>query len=71
MRLPFALIAAVVQITIAQIVLVSPAAAQAQPARPHNVVLFIAGGLRFRMVGDQVAPTTAGIAGGGGRLRHG
>src|SRR5262249_3035426 len=71
MRLPFALIAAVVQITIAQIVPVSPAAAQAQPARPHNVVLFIADGLRFRMVDDHVAPTMAAIARDGVSLRNG
>jgi len=71
MRLPFALIAAVVQIIIAQIVPVSPAAAQAQPARPHNVVLFIADGLRFRMVDDHVAPTMAAIARDGVSLRNG
>jgi len=71
MRLPFALIAAVVQITIAQIVSVSPAAAQAQPARPHNVVLFIADGLRFRMVDDHLAPTMAAIARDGVSLRNG
>src|SRR5262249_4240975 len=71
MRLPFALIRAVVQIAIAQIVPVSPAAAQTQPARPHNVVLFIADGLRFRMVDDHLAPTMAAIARDGVSLRNG
>ena len=33
-----------------------PAAAQPSPTRPHNVVLFVADGLRFRMVDDTTAP---------------
>jgi predicted AlkP superfamily pyrophosphatase or phosphodiesterase len=71
MRLAFALIAAVLQTTVVQIVAVSPAAAQAQPAWPHNVVLFVADGLRFRMVDDHLAPTMAAIARDGVSLRNG
>ena len=42
---------------------VAPAAhAQAPPTRPHNVVLFVADGLRSRMVNDSTAPTMAAIA---------
>ena len=48
----------------------SPALAQAQSARAHNVVLFIADGLRFRMVDDQTAPTMAAIAREGVSLRN-
>src|SRR5262249_46512633 len=36
--------------------------AQAPAAPPHNVVLFVADGLRFRMVDDRTAPTMAAIA---------
>ena len=35
---------------------------QASAAPPHNVVLFVADGLRFRMVDDRPAPTLAAIA---------
>jgi hypothetical protein len=37
-------------------------AAVAQAPQPHNVVLFVADGLRFRMVDDRTAPTMAAIA---------
>src|SRR5579862_5458992 len=37
-------------------------AALAQAPQPHNVVLFVADGLRFRMVDDRTAPTMAAIA---------
>ena len=37
-------------------------AALAQAPQPHNVVLFVADGLRFRMVDDRNAPTMAAIA---------
>jgi arylsulfatase A-like enzyme len=48
-----------------------PAAlAQAQATRPHNVVLFVADGLRFRMVDDATAPTLAAIAREGVSLRN-
>ena len=70
-RLPLAFFAAILQITPAQVVPTSPAAAQTQPARPYNVVLFIADGLRFRMVDDHVAPTMAAIARDGVNLRNG
>ena len=46
-------------------ILTSAALAQAPQSQPHNVVLFVADGLRFRMVDDRTAPTMAGIA------RHG
>ncbi|MBV8320386.1 MAG: hypothetical protein JO049_06895, partial [Hyphomicrobiales bacterium] len=36
--------------------------AQAPAAPPHNIVLFVADGLRFRMVDDRTAPTMAAIA---------
>jgi hypothetical protein len=49
----------------------SCALAQAQTARPHNVVLFIADGLRFRMVDDNTAPTMAAMAREGVSLRNG
>src|ERR1700735_2254300 len=43
---------------------------QAPPARPHNVVLFVADGLRFRSVDDSTAPTMAAIAREGVSLRN-
>ena len=46
------------------------ASAQAQASRPHNVVLFVADGLRFRMVDDRTAPTMAAIAREGVSLRN-
>jgi hypothetical protein len=50
--------------------LVSDAQAQAPASRPHNVVLFIADGLRSRMVDDRTAPTMAAIAREGVSLRN-
>ena len=44
--------------------------AQAPAAPPHNVVLFVADGLRFRMVDDRTAPTMAAIAREGVSLRN-
>jgi predicted AlkP superfamily pyrophosphatase or phosphodiesterase len=49
----------------------SPAAAQTTAARPHNVVLFVADGLRARMVDETTAPTMAAIAREGVSLRNG
>src|SRR6202046_950777 len=43
---------------------------QAPPARPHNVVLFVADGLRFRSVDDVTAPTMAALAREGVSLRN-
>jgi predicted AlkP superfamily pyrophosphatase or phosphodiesterase len=43
-------------------ILASAASAQEPGGRPHNVVLFVADGLRFRMVDDRTAPTMAAIA---------
>jgi hypothetical protein len=48
----------------------SAASAQTPSPRPHNVVLFVADGLRFRMVDDSTAPTMAAIARGGVTLRN-
>jgi len=49
----------------------SPAAsAQAPASRPHNVVLFVADGLRFRSVDDSTAPTMAALARDGVSLRN-
>ena len=50
--------------------LVSAAFAQAPAAPPHNVVLFVADGLRFRMVDERTAPTMAAIARDGVTLRN-
>jgi hypothetical protein len=50
--------------------LASAAFAQAPVAPPHNVVLFVADGLRFRMVDDRTAPTMAAIARDGVTLRN-
>ena len=44
--------------------------AQAPAAPPHNVVLFVADGLRFRMVDDRTAPTMAATAREGVSLRN-
>src|SRR5580698_5551792 len=50
--------------------LASASLAQTPAAKPHNVVLFIADGLRFRMVDDRTAPTMASIAREGVSLRN-
>jgi type I phosphodiesterase/nucleotide pyrophosphatase len=69
MRRPFLLAAAI--LAFAQAVPASSARAQTPTARPHNVVLFIADGLRFRMVDDNTAPTMAALARQGVSLRNG
>ncbi len=46
------------------------AVAQTPASRPHNVVLFVADGLRSRMVDDRTAPTMAAIARNGVSLRN-
>jgi hypothetical protein len=51
-------------------VFASASLAQAPAARPHNVVLFVADGLRFRMVDDRTTPTMAAIARDGVSLRN-
>src|SRR5262249_60237640 len=71
MRRPLLLGTAFLQIVFGQALLGSPAVAQVQPARPHNVVLFIADGLRFRMVDDNTAPTMAAITRQGAGVRNG
>jgi Type I phosphodiesterase / nucleotide pyrophosphatase len=70
MRRSLILAAAALQITLTQAVLAPPVLAQTQTARPHNVVLFIADGLRFRMVDDNTAPTMAAMARQGVSLRN-
>jgi Type I phosphodiesterase / nucleotide pyrophosphatase len=44
--------------------------AQAPAAPPHNIVLFVADGLRFRMVDERTAPTMAAVAREGVSLRN-
>jgi hypothetical protein len=55
---------------IATIVGTLQAVAQSPTGRPHNVVLFVADGLRSRMVDDSTAPTMAEIAREGVSLRN-
>jgi len=70
MRRPL-LIVAMILATMIPTTVVSPAAfAQAPASRPHNVVLYVADGLRFRMVDDSTAPTMAAIAREGVSLRN-
>jgi len=70
MRWPLLLGTAILQMILAQTTLDAPALAQTQTARPHNVVLFIADGLRARMVDDHLTPTMAAIARDGVNLRN-
>jgi Type I phosphodiesterase / nucleotide pyrophosphatase len=56
--------------TILSVLLTSAASAQAPATRPHNVVLFVADGLRSRMVDDRTAPTMAAMARDGVSLRN-
>jgi hypothetical protein len=65
MRAPLLLATAALNVLLA-----STAFAQAPAAQPHNIVLFIADGLRSRMVDDQTAPTMAAIARDGVSLRN-
>jgi predicted AlkP superfamily pyrophosphatase or phosphodiesterase len=63
---------AFLQSVLLQSVLASAAFAQTPPtpaAQPHNVVLFVADGLRFRMVDDTTAPTMAAMLRNGVSLR--
>ncbi len=55
---------------ILSLILASPGYAQTAPTRPHNVVLFVADGLRSRIVDDSTAPTMAAIARNGVSLRN-
>src|SRR5580693_4445891 len=57
--------------TVLSATLASTAFAQAPVPQQHNVVLFVADGLRFRMVDDSTAPTMAAIAREGVSLRNG
>ncbi len=65
MRRPLLIIAAILTSVAA-----SAASAQAPASRPHNVVLFVADGLRFRVVDDSTAPAMAAIARDGVSLRN-
>ena len=56
--------------TILQAMLVSSGFAQTPAPQPHNIVLFIADGLRSCMVDDRTAPTMAAIAREGVNLRN-
>src|SRR5262249_86891 len=68
MRQPLFFAAAIVQAALA---LPLPSVlAQTQTARPHNMVLFSADGLRFRMVDDNPAPTLAAMSRQGVSLRN-
>jgi Type I phosphodiesterase / nucleotide pyrophosphatase len=71
MRWPLLLGTAIPQMILAQTTLDAPALAQTQTARPHNVVLLIADGLRARMVDDHLTPTMAALARDGVNLRNG
>jgi hypothetical protein len=51
-------------------ILGTTAFAQTPASQPHNVVLFVADGLRSRMVDDTTAPTMAAIARDGVSLRN-
>jgi Type I phosphodiesterase / nucleotide pyrophosphatase len=62
---PLPLIAAILST-----ILMSAAFAQTPATGPHNVVLFVADGLRSRMVDDSTAPTMAAIAREGVSLRN-
>jgi hypothetical protein len=68
MSRPFLLAAAI--LAFAQAAPASSAQAQTPTARRHNVVLFIADGLRFRMVDDNTAPTMAALTRQGVSLRN-
>jgi len=70
MRLPLILGTAILQVSLSQSFFSSAAFAQAPATQPHNVVLFISDGLRFRMVDDSTAPTMASIARQGVSLRN-
>jgi Type I phosphodiesterase / nucleotide pyrophosphatase len=52
------------------VVAAAPASAQSPSTRPHNVVLFVADGLRARMVDNTTAPTMAALAREGVSLRN-
>jgi arylsulfatase A-like enzyme len=61
---------AILQLVFLQPVLGTSAFAQTPASQPHNVVLFVADGLRSRMVDETTAPTMAEIARDGVSLRN-
>ncbi len=61
---------ALATIALPTIALPTIAFAQAAAGKPHNIVLFVADGLRSRMVDDTTAPTMAAIAREGVSLRN-
>jgi hypothetical protein len=60
----------VIVTAIVALLAVSPAGAQGPASQPHNMILFVADGLRSRMVDDATAPTMAAIAREGVSLRN-
>src|SRR5262249_23780248 len=71
MRRSVLVAAAMLEIALAQTAFDSPALTQTPAVQPRNIVLFIADGLRFRMVDDNTAPTMAAMARQGVTLRNG
>ncbi len=57
-------------LAIVPLLFASCAFAQTPQSRPHNVVLFVADGMRARLVDDTTAPTMAAIARDGVSLRN-
>ncbi len=70
MRPSFLFGIAVLQLALATAALPTIAFAQTPAGKPHNIVLFVADGLRSRMVDDTTAPTMAAIARDGVSLRN-
>lgn len=60
----------IVCVALAALAAAAPVHAQTQAERPHNVVLFVADGLRAAVVDDASAPTLAAIAREGVNLRN-
>jgi Type I phosphodiesterase / nucleotide pyrophosphatase len=59
------------KLLVAGLILAGPAAAQTAATPPHNVVIFIADGLRARSVNDETAPNMAVLAREGVTLANG
>jgi hypothetical protein len=70
MRGPLVIIASIMVAGSMTTVAMSQACAQTPDSRPHNVVLFVADGLRAHMVDDSTAPAMAAIAREGVSLRN-
>ena len=70
MRGPLVIVASIMVAGSMTTVAMSQACAQTPDSRPHNMVLFVADGLRARMVDDSTAPAMAAIAREGVSLRN-